>query len=53
MNGMKRPAKTAARFAGVASRAGSVPNQRSLAIAMVIPKTPASADTCTALPIAK
>ncbi len=53
MCGRKRPAKIAARLAGLASRAGSVPNQRSLAMAMVMPNTPASALTCTALPRAK
>ena len=53
MKGRKRPAKSAMRLAGVARMAGSVLNQRSLAIAMVIPKMPASALTCTALPNAK
>jgi hypothetical protein len=37
MNGMNRPPKMAQRLAGVASRACSVPNQRSLAMAMVMP----------------
>ncbi len=37
MNGSPRPAKTASRFAGVASSGESVPNCRSLAIPITIP----------------
>ena len=50
----ERPAADrASRLAGVASSDGSVPNQRSLAMAIVMPNTPARTLTWTALPMAK
>ncbi len=48
--GTPRPRNTAARLAGEASSGPSVPNQRSLATAIVMPYTDDIAHTCTAFP---